>query len=288
MDSGQNSQSMAPGSDTIAPKGQVVSALFNDVNAAEGAIRELRDLGAPAAAISVIYRNEDHPDQLMTAGVAREEIGDEALAYRASSELPNQEDLSTTVAEQIGDPMPVVTDFEVPPDEPLGGSDRMGLSRDDDMVRRNEAQTNADIDIYTDFPDKPGGVNPDSPAAAGIEETVQEPMKNSTPPGGTAATGAALGGLGGLLVGLGALAVPGAGPFLAAGPLAAAIGGLLAGGAAGGIIGGLADIGVPEQYAREYAARIEQGGTLVSVRAGEVAGGDIKRVLEAHGGEDVH
>jgi len=241
----------------------VISALFHDVQSAGAAIQELRELRIPAESISVISRDEDHdaePGMAGAAGVAREEVGDEGLTYRASTELPNDEDLYTTEAEMTGRDVPVVvTSFEVPPDEPLGGSDRLGLSRDSDMVRRNEADANADMDIYTDFPDEAGGINPDSPMAGGAGSNVQEAMKDRTGATGTAAVGAGLGSIAGLALGLAGLAIPGVGPFLAAGPLAAALGGALAGGAAGGIIGGLSNIGVPEEYAREYAARIEQG-----------------------------
>ncbi len=261
---------------------RVVSGTFRSRQAAETAIHELRDLGVPADAISVVSRQEDQPDSGGAAGAGREVIGDEALAYRASPELPNYEDLPATVAEQAGAP---------PDDTAVAGSvsaDGAGLVRDEDLVRRNEAETNADIDIYTDFPDKPGGVNPDSPVASEYEGTVQAPASNRTPAPGTAATGAALGGLGGLLVGLGVLAVPGVGPLLAAGPLAGALGGLLAGGAAGGVIGGLSAIGVPEEYARDYAARIEQGHTLVSVRTDEVTADPVERILTVNGAENVH
>ncbi|HYP40848.1 MAG TPA: DUF1269 domain-containing protein, partial [Chloroflexia bacterium] len=66
------------------------------------------------------------------------------------------------------------------------------------------------------------------------------------------------------------------------------LGGALAGGAAGGIIGGLSNIGVPEEYAREYAAQIEQGSTLVSVRTDALTRDLVERVLTAHGGESIH
>lgn len=261
---------------------RVVSGTFRLRQAAETAIQELRDLGVPADAISVISREEDQPDSEATAGTSREVIGDEALTYRASPELPNYEDLPTTIAEQIGTPLDAGA---------VAGTvstDGGGLVRDEDLVRRNEAGTNADLDIYTDFPDEPGGVNPESPIAAKYQGTVQEPASNRTRAVGTAATGAAFGGLGGLLAGLGVLAVPGVGPLLAAGPLAGALGGMLAGGAAGGVIGGLSAIGVPEEYARDYAARIEQGHTLVSVRTDEVTADPVERILTVNGAENVH
>src|SRR3954447_8286750 len=71
--------------------------------------------------------------------------------------------------------------------------------------------------------------------------------------GSTAATGAMFGGIGGLLLGLGALAIPGVGPVLAAGPLAAALTGAGIGAAGGAVVGALTDSGVPERDAQFYA-----------------------------------
>jgi hypothetical protein len=88
-----------------------------------------------------------------------------------------------------------------------------------------------------------------------------------------AGLGAALGGFGGLLVGLGALTIPGIGPVLAAGPLAAAVSGLagagvgaVAGGITGGLLGALVDMGIPEERAHYYAEGVRRGGTLLIVR----------------------
>jgi uncharacterized membrane protein len=78
-------------------------------------------------------------------------------------------------------------------------------------------------------------------------------------------TGALLGGLGGLLVGLGVLALPGIGPVLAAGPLASALAGAGLGAAAGGVIGALGELGVPEDEAHYYAEGVRRGGALVVV-----------------------
>ena len=84
-----------------------------------------------------------------------------------------------------------------------------------------------------------------------------------------AATGAGAGvGLGavlGWLAGIGLLAIPGAGPFIAAGPIMGALGGAVAGGATGGVIGALTNLGVHEDHARVYDDRIRSGGILVSV-----------------------
>ena len=80
-----------------------------------------------------------------------------------------------------------------------------------------------------------------------------------------AGTGAVIGGLGGLLVGIGALAIPGVGPVIAAGPLATTLLGAGVGAAAGGLIGILMDAGIPENEAQYYAEGLRRGGAVVSV-----------------------
>ncbi|WP_054958417.1 general stress protein [Paenibacillus dakarensis] len=82
-----------------------------------------------------------------------------------------------------------------------------------------------------------------------------------------AATGGVLGGAAGLLAGLGALAIPGIGPILAAGPIAAAFAGAAVGAGAGGLVGGLIGLGIPEEEAREYESYVDQGRILVLVEA---------------------
>ncbi len=82
---------------------------------------------------------------------------------------------------------------------------------------------------------------------------------------GGALAGGALGGIGALLVELGVIAIPGIGPFLAAGPIAATIGGIIAGGAAGGLVGALVDLGLTKTEAEEYEQYVERGDILVMV-----------------------
>jgi hypothetical protein len=81
--------------------------------------------------------------------------------------------------------------------------------------------------------------------------------------------GAALGGIAGLVIGLGVIAIPGIGPIVAAGPLATTLAGAGIGAAAGGIIGALTDVGIPEEEAGYYAEGVRRGGTLLTVRADE-------------------
>ncbi len=82
---------------------------------------------------------------------------------------------------------------------------------------------------------------------------------------GGAVAGGVLGGIGALLVELGVLAIPGVGPFLAAGPIAVTIAGIVAGGALGGVVGALVDMGVDETDAKEYETYLDRGDILVLV-----------------------
>jgi hypothetical protein len=87
------------------------------------------------------------------------------------------------------------------------------------------------------------------------------------PEGATAggATGGIIGGTLGLLAGMGALAIPGIGPLIAAGPIVGALAGIGAGGAVGGILGALVGMGIPEYEAKRYEGAVKDGGTLLSV-----------------------
>lgn len=92
--------------------------------------------------------------------------------------------------------------------------------------------------------------------------------KDTKAPEGTTAgvtTGGVIGGTLGLLAGIGALAIPGVGPLIAAGPIMGALAGLGVGGAVGGLIGALVGMGIPEYEAKRYEGRIKAGGVLLSV-----------------------
>ncbi|WP_410511405.1 general stress protein [Paenibacillus sp. BR2-3] len=80
-----------------------------------------------------------------------------------------------------------------------------------------------------------------------------------------AATGGVVGGIAGLLAGIGALAIPGIGPILAAGPIAATLTGAAVGAGAGGLVGGLVGLGIPEDEAQEYESYVDKGKILVLV-----------------------
>ena len=95
-------------------------------------------------------------------------------------------------------------------------------------------------------------------------------VKASKAPEGTAtgaATGGFAGGVLGLLAGIGALAIPGLGAFIAAGPIMAALSGAAVGAATGGVIGGLIGLGIPEIEAKVYEEKLKTGNYLVAVRA---------------------
>ena len=92
--------------------------------------------------------------------------------------------------------------------------------------------------------------------------------KNTKAPEGTATgavTGGVVGGTLGLLAGIGALAIPGLGPFIAAGPIMGALAGIGTGGVVGGVIGALVGMGIPEYEAKRYEGMIREGKVLLSV-----------------------
>ena len=101
-----------------------------------------------------------------------------------------------------------------------------------------------------------------------------------------AVAGGLFGGLAGWLVGLGTLAIPGIGPFVAAGALAAAIGGAALGAGLGAIAGALVGMGVPENEARYYEQEMRGGRSLVAVRDGQRTD-EADRIMHRHGGYDI-
>jgi hypothetical protein len=136
--------------------------------------------------------------------------------------------------------------------------------------------SNNDISVL--FPDK-----------GGTKDFAHE--QNTKAPEGAATggvTGGVLGGALGWLVGIGALAIPGVGPFIAAGPIMAALGGAALGGAVGGIAGALIGLGIPEYEAKRYEGKVKSGNILISVHAEN--SDEIKRakeIFERSGAEDI-
>src|SRR5271163_158255 len=115
--------------------------------------------------------------------------------------------------------------------------------------------------------------------------------KNTKAPEGATTgvtTGGVIGGALGLLAGIGALAIPGIGPLIAAGPIVATLAGVGAGGAVGGIVGALVGMGIPEYEAKRYEGRVKDGGVLLSVHCDTSK--QIKRakdLLKSTGAEDI-
>jgi len=105
--------------------------------------------------------------------------------------------------------------------------------------------------------------------------------KNTKAPEGAAAgagTGGVVGGVLGWIAGIGALAIPGVGPFIAAGPIMAALSGAAIGAAAGGLTGGLIGLGIPELEAKRYEGKVKEGNLLISVHT--ESSDEIKRAKE--------
>lgn len=103
-----------------------------------------------------------------------------------------------------------------------------------------------------------------------------------------ATSGAVVGGTLGWLAGIGALAIPGVGPFIAAGPIMAALAGAGVGGTLGGITGALVGLGLPEYEAKRFAGRIEKGGILLSVHSDNSSWTNrAKEILKETGAEDI-
>jgi hypothetical protein len=115
--------------------------------------------------------------------------------------------------------------------------------------------------------------------------------KDTKAPEGTTVgvtTGGVIGGTLGVLAGIGALAIPGIGPFIAAGPIMAGLAGLGLGGAVGGLVGALVGMGIPEYEAKRYEGRVRGGGTLLSVHcdtAQQIT--RAKDLLKGVGAEDI-
>jgi Protein of unknown function (DUF3341) len=127
------------------------------------------------------------------------------------------------------------------------------------------------------------------PENAGSKDFAHE--KGTKAPEGAVAgggTGAIVGGVLGWIAGIGALAIPGAGPFIAAGPIMAALAGVGVGGAIGGIAGALIGMGIPEYEAKRYEGRVREGGILLSVHSDSSEWTKrAKEILERTGAQDI-
>lgn len=133
-------------------------------------------------------------------------------------------------------------------------------------------------DISVLFPDRSGTRD------FAYEQNTKAPEGAAT--GGL--VGAGTGGVLGWLAGVGTLAIPGIGPFLAAGPIMAALAGVAVGGAAGGVIGALIGMGIPEYEAKLYEGKLREGNILISVHTEDAKErGRAKDVFELCGAQDI-
>jgi hypothetical protein len=152
---------------------------------------------------------------------------------------------------------------------------RTGVERAVDTLRK-EGFRSTDISVL--FPENQG-----------TKDFAHE--KNTKAPEGAATgatSGAVIGGTLGWLVGIGALAIPGLGPFIAAGPIMAALAGAGAGGVVGGLAGALVGMGIPEYEAKRYEGRIKEGGILLSVHSDNSEWTKkAKEILEQTGAQDI-
>jgi hypothetical protein len=141
---------------------------------------------------------------------------------------------------------------------------------------RTSGFTSNDISVL--FPDKTGTRD------FAHEQNTKAPEGATT--GGVAGMG--VGAVLGWLAGIGSLAIPGVGPFIAAGPIMAALGGAAVGAATGGILGALVGMGIPEYEAKQYEGKIRGGNILISVHTDN---GDeqskAKDIFKRHGAEDI-
>jgi hypothetical protein len=156
-------------------------------------------------------------------------------------------------------------------------------------IYRTRERAEDAVDQLSDSGFRPTDISVLMPENVGTKDFAHE--KSTKAPEGTAAgagTGAAIGGTLGLLAGLGALSIPGLGPFIAAGPIMGALAGIGAGGVTGGLIGALVGMGIPEYEAKRYEGMVKSGQILLSVHCDSPDWVDrAKNILERTGGEAI-
>jgi hypothetical protein len=127
------------------------------------------------------------------------------------------------------------------------------------------------------------------PDKQGTRDFAHE-MNTKAPEGAVAGagTGGVLGGVLGWLAGIGSLAIPGVGPFVAAGPIMAALGGAAVGATVGGLAGTLVGLGIPEYEAKQYEGKLREGNILISVHSESGKETDrAKKIFETAGARDI-
>jgi hypothetical protein len=127
---------------------------------------------------------------------------------------------------------------------------------------------------------------PDNPGTKDLAHLKATKAPEGVTAGAT--SGAVVGGTLGWLVGIGALAIPGIGPLIAAGPIVAALAGAGAVGALGGLTGALVGMGIPEYEAKRFEGRVRKGGILLSVHADDAEWAKrARQILDQSGAEDI-
>src|SRR5215468_9052182 len=156
-------------------------------------------------------------------------------------------------------------------------------------IYRNRADVETAVDTLRQEEFRNTDISVLFPENEGTKDFAHE--KNTKAPEGAttgATTGAILGGGLGWLAGIGALAIPGLGPFIAAGPIMAALAGVGAGGAIGGIVGALVGMGIPEYEAKRYEGKIRSGGILLAVHTEDrTERSRVREIFERHHAEDI-
>ncbi len=156
-------------------------------------------------------------------------------------------------------------------------------------IAKSQVEVEAVVDDLQNSGVSPTDISVLIPDSGGVPDTGT--VKATKAPEG-ATTGVVAGGITGgtlgLLAGIGALAIPGVGPFIAAGPIMAALSGAAIGAGTGGVIGALVGLGIPELEAKVYEDRIKKGGYLVAVHVAEgYDAKNIREVLKRNNLEDI-
>lgn len=152
---------------------------------------------------------------------------------------------------------------------------------------RSQAETIVEALKAAGFPST--GISVLLPDTSGTRDFAHE-QNTKIPEGATTGVvaGMSTGAVLGWLAGIGTLAIPGVGPFIAAGPIMAALGGAAVGGATGGIIGALVGMGIPEYEAKHYDGKISKGNTLISVHTDSSDEEKrVRQIYERLGAEDI-
>lgn len=156
-------------------------------------------------------------------------------------------------------------------------------------IARTEAQTRDIVDKLKVLGFSSEDISVLFPDRAGTRDFAYE-QHTKAPEGATAGglVGGTAGGVLGWLAGVGTLAIPGLGAFLAAGPLMVALAGVAIGGTAGGLVGALIGLGIPEFEAKRYEGKLREGKILISVHTEDAKErGRAKDVFELAGAEDI-